>query len=517
MRRLGNNEPCSLGREIVLRMTQPVAKALFAHMQRDPHREQMAFALGRQAKTALGTVFVIKETIFPEPQDLQEQSAAGVCPKREFQSYVYRAAYASQSTIVEFHTHPGSFTPRFSGIDEAHAQPNAAYISDKLPEPITLLMIVGNNRFDAFDGVVYDRHRHQFRQVDRLEVHGRPTKVWLLGERQSQPPREDTGLFERQKRIPGWNQHLLELLRIGVFGAGGNGAPLLQTLLGIGAGRQGFLAIADPDILEPSNLPRIPYGYACHLHTPKVAAATQYAGNKSPTTPLYAFPCRFEEEAVWDRMKMANVLFYCGDTDGGRRETNAFAVRYGIPLIDLGCDVQVADEHVVAGGQVRIVLPGENACLVCCGGFDPSQAAFDQMTDVARARHASQGYVVGADAQATPSVANLNGLAAQYAISQFLAVVNGENFTQWDYLHFDQLSGRTIPARTTPHDACPLCGPSGCLMEGDPAPAIDSPASSTALLARGPLNHAESANQDAAEHKSDYSLPAPWFPDGSTP
>jgi hypothetical protein len=106
---------------------------------------------------------------------------------------------------------------------------------------------------------------------------------------------------------------------------------------------------------------------------------------------------------------------------------------------------------------------------VCCGGYDPAQAALDQMDEIARAVHASQGYVIGAADEATPSVANLNGLTAQFALSQLLALVNGPDFAQWDYLHFDQFTGRTIPARTTRDPECPQCGNGAYLMAGDPA------------------------------------------------
>ena len=331
-------------------------------------------------------------------------------------------------------------------------------------------MIVGNNRFDAFDGVAYDRHRQTFRQVDRLEVLTRPSRITLMAESTNHPSSTPARAYDRQQRIPGWNQVGLERQRIGIIGAGGNGAPLLQILLGIGAGRRGFITIADHDLIEESNLPRIPYAVAQHVHTPKVTAAAFYAGQKSPSTPLFPFPCRFAEKPVLDRLKLATVLFYCGDNDGGRKETNDFALRYGIPLIDLGCDVQVDKDQVVAGGQVRLVLPGQNACLVCCRGFDPSEAAMDELDDVGRALQAAQGYVRGADATATASVANLNGLTVQFAVAQFLSLVNGPRFCDWDYLHFDQFTGRTIPARTNRLETCPACGTEGTLAAGDGAP-----------------------------------------------
>lgn len=380
---------------------------------------------------------------------------------------VYFRAQQTGASIVEFHTHPGGEVPHFSGIDDTYAHPNGEYIGRKFPDPITLVMIVGNNRFDAFDGVAYDRHLKRFRSLDRFEVLGRPNEIHIIGESASFAS-DPCDTFDRQQRIPGWNQLGLERQRIGIMGAGGNGAPLFQYLIAMGAGRQGFVAIADHDAVENSNIPRIPYAFEEHVGTPKVSSAVHYAGKKSPRTPVFPFPCRLEEAAVRMRMKMATVLFYCGDTSGGRKDANEFATRYAIPLIDLGCDIQVSQNAVVAGGQVRLVLPGENACLVCCRGFDPADAANDQMDDAARAQRAAAGYVEGSDAAATPSVANLNGLTVQFAISQFLALVCGSEFAQWDYLHFDQFTGRTIPARTKRRDGCPVCGAGGILAAGDP-------------------------------------------------
>jgi molybdopterin/thiamine biosynthesis adenylyltransferase len=469
--RTASNPLSAYGREIILRSTAAAAAPLFEHMRQDPNCEQMAFGLAGQAPTADGTIFLLNEFIIPHKCDLAKQSAVAVCPTRDYQALVYHLAKQTRKSIIEFHTHPEIATPAFSDTDAAFAYPNAKCIAEKLPDPVTLVMVVGNNRFTAFDGVVSDRYRPgEFCQLNRFEVLGRPSSVWSLGAEYSDRPPVLPDVFDRQQRIPGWNQEGLERQRVGIFGAGGNGAVLLQTLVSIGVGRRGFIALADDDLIEPSNLPRIPYATDEQVGIPKVAAAAHYAARKSPGTPIYAFPCRFSEPPVLDRMKAASVLFYAGDSHAGRKEINDLAVKFGIPLIDLGCDVQVNDREVIAGGQVRLVLPGENACLCCCGGFDASQAAIDQMNPRARARYAAQGYVRGAQGVATPSVANLNGICVHEAISQFLAIVCGRRFCEWDFLHFDQFSGRTIPARTTLKENCPLCGPMGRLLEGDTLP-----------------------------------------------
>ena len=51
----------------------------------------------------------------------------------------------------------------------------------------------------------------------------------------------------------------------------------------------------------------------------------------------------------------------------------------------------------------------------------------NQMDDVGHAQRVARGYVAGSREEATPSVANLNGLTTQFAIAQFLAIVTGLN------------------------------------------------------------------------------------------
>lgn len=299
-----------------------------------------------------------------------------------------------------------------------------------------------------------------------MEYLGRPSETLLIDEARRSPEFITDELYDRQMKIPGWNQAELARQRIGIIGLGGNGAQVFQTLIGMGAGRDGWLSLVDDDIVEPSNLPRIPYATAEHQGMMKVTVATQWAGRKAPSTPVVPFPCSVTEAAAQDRLAASTVLIGGVDNDGGRLILNELAVRYGIPLVDLGCDIQVEEDRVSAGGQVRVVLPGQNACLVCCHGFDPSAAANDLADDAEKALRVRQGYIQGASADATPSVANLNAVIAQIGIAQFLALVNGGQFADWDFAHLDQLNLATTVAHTTRRDDCPCCGRAGFLGRG---------------------------------------------------
>ena len=233
MRRIASNEPSSLGRETTIRMTRVAADALYTHMRQDGCKEQMAFGLASHAKTAEGTLFLVNELVLPEASDLAEQSIVGICPTKEYQDYIYFRAQQTGKSIVEFHTHPGSGTPQFSSVDDAHGYPNAEYIAGKFQEPTTLLMVVGNNRFDAFDGIAFDRHRHLFRQIDRFEVLGRPNDIQYMGGVTSESRYENDAAFDRQRKIPGWNQLGLERQRIGIFGGEATAAPCFRLFWGL--------------------------------------------------------------------------------------------------------------------------------------------------------------------------------------------------------------------------------------------------------------------------------------------
>jgi molybdopterin/thiamine biosynthesis adenylyltransferase len=362
--------------------------------------------------------------------------------------------------------------PRLSSIDEAASLKNADYICKNMAPPASQGMVVFNQEMTSHDAVIYDRSLQGFRTMDTLDIVGRPTEVRLVGA--SPAPRGDLPIYSRQLLVPGWKQDNIARQRIVIVGAGGNGAQLLQMLTCIGAGTEGWIAVCDPDIIEASNQPRIPYSMPEHVGHPKVTVAAQYVGRKNPTVKFYPYPCSVTEKAVQVRLKGATVIVGCGDHDGVRKVCNELAVRYHIPYIDLGCEIHTGDQKVQAVGQVRLVLPGDNACLVCCGGYDPSAAAEELMDDASAVVHASRGYIRGSREQSTASVTVLNATTAQTALTAFLGLTLGEEFGKWDFVHFDLFQARTIPASTTRRENCPLCGDDGVLAAGDPLPETSS-------------------------------------------
>jgi molybdopterin/thiamine biosynthesis adenylyltransferase len=483
MKRQDNTKYSTLGREVRIRMARPLFDRLASHLCQEPSQEQFAFGLCSHAKAADGTILIARYLFLPGRNELAEQSGGGVAPTRDFQVMVYSLAEQLSLTILDIHTHPHQSVPRFSKFDENQSAENAQYICSRFLQPITHAKIVFDPHVLTHDAVVFDRSLRAFRSVSHLEILGRDTEIRIRGEAQRADASRDPR-YCRQTMVPGWDQTTIRRQKIAIVGVGGNGAQILQTLIGIGAGTEGWIAVIDPDTIEASNLPRIPYAYPEHIGSPKVTVAARYTGRKNPDAILYPYPCSVTADAATERIAGATLIIGAGDGEGVRKVCNELAVRYQIPYIDLGCDISVDEGKVAAGGQVRVVVPGSNACLVCCGGYDPGEAAVQLMDDYRKVDHAAHGYVRGHQADATPSVANLNATTAQLGMAAFLALIHGEKFGDWDYAHYDQLSAKTLVAHTTRRQACPLCGIHGLLAQGD-VPRAERPVARPTMIRMG--------------------------------
>lgn len=455
--------------ESTLRFRQKEFDALKHHMTKDKENENFAFGFGKVEQTSNGTLVIVNEILIPDAKDLKTQNSCAVTPSRHFQDFAYFHAQQTGQSIIDIHNHPGKGKPVFSSTDELHGTKNAHAITTNFSESVTLVMLVGNVDFDEFDAVIWDRDCSTFRSLHRLEIVGRPSDIYSFNEPVLKNQKEDQETYDRQLLIPGWNQKNIAKHRVAVVGLGGNGANLVVSLVGMGAASEGGVVFIDHDEIETSNLPRIPYATPEDVGMAKVEAAAQYAKVKNPQINVEAVHAKTDSDAAQEALKAATVIFGCVDNDGTRLILNETAVRYSIPYIDLGCDIQRFDDRVVVGGQVRIILPGQNACLVCCGGFDPAAASADLMEEASKKRQASHGYVRNSEDTATPSIASLNGVTAQLAITQFLALANGEQFGTWDFVNFDQSTLQFLTAKSNQRLDCPCCGAGGYLGQGAPA------------------------------------------------
>jgi molybdopterin/thiamine biosynthesis adenylyltransferase len=289
----------------------------------------------------------------------------------------------------------------------------------------------------------------------------------ILTDTEAKPVSHDK-IYSRHKIIPGWKQGLLENLRIFLCGLGGNGALVFDSLLALGIGSAGgWIRACDPDILEESNLPRIPYAYPWHVGLPKAVVAAEHARRKNLKLNTQCYGMALEDKQMIESIKQANLIIGAIDNDGARMTLNGLAARYGIPYIDLGTEIIPGDNRYEAIGQIRCFIPGKTGCLVCTGAIDPSNAALDSMSEEDRDDYQRAGYIRGEKETPTPSVLHLNGVVSHLAISQFLKMIFDDNFESSDYIHYDRQKSMLLAASSLRDDQCPVCGINGYIAQGD--------------------------------------------------
>lgn len=232
-------------------------------------------------------------------------------------------------------------------------------------------------------------------------------------------------------------------------------------------GRNGWIIGCDPDTLEISNLPRIPYACLENAGRSKAALAKAYARYKAPELNVRCYKKGIEDEKMQQLAKEANLIIGNVDKDGPRKILNSIAARYLVPYIDLATEIIPENNNYEAIGQIQTFIPGKTGCLMCSGVIDPSEAAFDLLSEEEQVEHANVGYIRGTNETPAPSVLHLNGVTSHLAISQLLRLVFGDEFKGKEYLQYDRQRCQLITAAVETNADCPICGTKGYLGDGD--------------------------------------------------
>jgi molybdopterin/thiamine biosynthesis adenylyltransferase len=138
-----------------------------------------------------------------------------------------------------------------------------------------------------------------------------------------------------------------------IVGVGGLGSPAATALAVAGIGG---LGLADPDVVELSNLPRQPLYATTDVGRPKVAVAAERLRALVPGLPIEAWRKRVTSGDV-SFARAFDVILDGTDTIAAKFAVNDLAVTAGVPLVHAG----------VLGfrAQLLTVLPHASACYRC--------------------------------------------------------------------------------------------------------------------------------------------------------
>ena len=219
-----------------------------------------------------------------------------------------------------------------------------------------------------------------------------------------------------------------------ILGAGGLGSPAAYYLAAAGVGT---LRIADPDVVDRSNLQRQILHTEASIGSPKVASASDRLRALNPRTTI---------EAVAEFVDSGNVESLLADVDVVIDGADNFPIRYLLndACVKLGKPLVYGAVHRFEG-QVSVFDAGrhrgEHPCYRCL---------FPEPPPPEFAPNCSEAGVLGI----LPGVVGL--LEATEAIKLLLGL--GEPL-RGRLLHFDAMGMRFRETRMGPDPDCPLCAP----------------------------------------------------------
>jgi len=205
--------------------------------------------------------------------------------------------------------------------------------------------------------------------------------------------------YSRQSFLGKSAQSTIERAVIGVAGLGGGGSHIVQQLAHVGFRNY---VIFDPDRAEDPNWNRLIGATTSDFVEGilKIKIAERLIKGLNCNATVTAFDQRWQDKP--EPLRTCDVIFGCVDGFSERRELEAFARRYMIPLIDIGMDVHcVGNEPPKMGGQVILSMPG-GPCMFCLGFLN----------ELALAREAERY----GDAGPRPQVVWPNGVLASTAV-----------------------------------------------------------------------------------------------------
>ena len=432
--------------------------------------EQFGFIITGLSKHENGHNLLCRKFIHADESCLTNQSGVSVVPDPRFVQYVYNAVKECNGGLITVHTHPFSNgNVCFSGIDDRSEE-------DSFPKEVELLgkgphasMVFGKNSVDAR---WYDANTRQIEPISAIKIIGEiGTKTLKPTSQRENPDETIYEIHDRQVLAFGKaGQKLIQKAKVGIVGCGGLGSILFILLVRLGV--RDFVLI-DDDLVENTNLNRLAGSKLIDVKnkTPKVEMLENYGLeiNDEIITDLIAESV-FSSRAKY-ALKSCDYIFGGVDTQSPRVLLNSISIQHMIPYFDCGTGIQATVDHNIehAGGQIRTVIPGLG-CLKCIKGINLDIAKMELLPKEKRQFVIERGYIAGEDEHA-PSVAPLNGVIANLAVTEFMGLVTGCK-PLFRYVFYDLLKSMTVPVEFPKNPDCFSCSEDSLLASGDSGVAL---------------------------------------------
>lgn len=440
-------------------MLEPQLEELRLRLFDRPGVEGAAFLLCGQSVSEHAVRLIVHTVVPIADEDFLRREAYGLSIASSALTRVAKLAKYESLSVIFAHSHPEG-VPEFSEQDDREEARLLPFLQARVPDRVHGTVVLTEHHIQ---GRLYVPEQIA---VDEIVVVGDRIRSWT-----PQPAVDVEPFFDRQVRAFGPDiQRLLRRLRVGIVGVGGTGSPVAEQLCRLGVGH---LRLFDGDAFAGTNVNRVYGSKLTDEGRSKVELAKEHLESIGLGTSVEIVPQHITYEAAARALRDCDIVFGCTDKELPRAILVQLAMRYGIPVFDLGVLIDSRDGAITGvHGRVTTLLPGE-ACLFCRGRITAEAIRIEALSAEDRARQAKDGYAPELEEPA-PAVIAFTTATASAAVMELLHRLTGfmgaERRSSEVLLAFDQTRQRTN--RLKPRDGC-ICEDRSFWGRGDIEPYLE--------------------------------------------
>jgi len=414
------------------------------------------------------TRLLVREIIRVAPEDIEEQTATNIKIKNRSFLRAMKQADMTKHVFMFIHSHPEGYVNHSPQDDiEERKLFRTAYNRIKTHGVHASLVLSGPDkpvcRVWLEDGSI--------QLISMIRIIG--SKFRFFPDLAAMPPLPI--FFDRQVRAFGEDiQKILQVLHVGIVGAGGTGSSVIEQLTRLGVGA---MTIIDGQTFEQTNVNRVYGSTVDDDGVEKVVIAENNVNRIRLGTLVIIDDKPISYQSAAKKLKDCDIIFGCTDDQWGRSILNRISVYYHIPVFDMGVKID-SEDGVIRSIEGRVTtLFGDNACLFCRGRINGKRIQAESLAELDPERLfelQKEGYADELDTTA-PSVIPFTTNVASLAISEFLHRLTGymgeDRKTNEIIVKFED---NDIHRNSRPSRAECFCGDPVYQLRGDSAEFLDT-------------------------------------------
>ena len=355
--------------------------------------------------------------------------------------------YLDGMALLMCHSHPRSSQPCYSSTDDENEPAHMASLTGRTAGPHGSFIfgqggLTGRAWLSDVPTIRHEPITAAASPIDELVViHDREMeRIRTTDSRLFSVSDGDDEMRDRQALLH--SDHGNARLRdahVAVVGAGGLGAPIVQSLAHLGVGA---ITVVDPDVVEESNRSRIigarpadagapertpdengviPAAWAEAINgcgTPKAEVLGRIVSDIDPSIYYHGIHEEVQASRALEQVVAADVIVTGTDTATSRRFVSEAAQQYLRPLFNAGTDIDINDDAGLRSIATSFQVSGANrACLDCLDAINEDRIGAEGEDE----DHLEYGLELVAGEQ--PSVITINQEPVQrltFALHRFL-------------------------------------------------------------------------------------------------